>query len=117
MPFAGKIRSTFFILCKGQLGSVGPLFNEKTVSTDSITLIEDNVMVSDDAKLSEIFNEFFGTAVKSLNIPPYEPCLENITPSDDPVQNIIGKYKDHPSILKISSALSLQIFFSMMHSK
>ena len=82
--------------------SVKPLFNEQTVSTDTISLIEQNVVVSEDAKVSEIFNEFFGSAVTNLNIPPYEPLLDSLSPSGDPILNIIDKYKDHPSILKIN---------------
>ena len=45
--------------------TVKPLFSEKTMSTDKITLIEDNVIVSDNQKVAEIFNTFFGNAVKT----------------------------------------------------
>ena len=75
-------------------------------------MIEGNAMVSDDAKVSEIFNEFFGSAVKSLNIPPYEPIQDYRTQSDDHILNIIGKYKDHPSILKINEVTPRESLFS-----
>ena len=53
--------------------TVKPLFNEQVISTDSITLIENDTLVRDDAKVSEIFNNFFGNGVKKLNIEPYKP--------------------------------------------
>ena len=49
------------------------MFTEKATSTDSITLIENNVIITDDKKLSETFNEFFNNAVQNLNIGYYEP--------------------------------------------
>ena len=110
--YFGNLKSSEVCDNKKFWKTVKPLFNEQTVSTDAITLKEGNVLVSDDAKVSEIFNEFFGSAVKSLNIPPYEPTTENRIPSDDPIRNIIEKYKDHPSILKISEVIPRESLFS-----
>ena len=109
--YFGNLKSSDVCDNKKFWKSLKPLFNERAISTDTITLIEENDMVSDDAKVSEIFNEFFGSAVKNLEIPPYEP-LESIVPSNDPILNIIGKYKDHPSILKISEVISQESSFS-----
>lgn len=92
--------------------SVKPLFNEQAVSSDTITLIEDNVVISEDSKVSEIFRDFFGNAVSSLNIIPYESNESNITLLDDPIFNIIRKYKDHPSILKIKEVIPCNSPFS-----
>ena len=75
-------------------------------------MIESNAMVSEDAQVLEIFNQFFGSAVKNLEIPPYEPLQESIILSDDPILNIIGNYKDHPSILKINEVIPRESFFS-----
>jgi hypothetical protein len=52
--------------------TVKPLFSEKTMSTDNITLIENNIIVSEDEKVAEVFNSFFSNAVKNLNIDYYE---------------------------------------------
>ena len=87
--------------------TVKPLLSEKTVSTDSITLVENNVMITDDQKIAEIFNHSFSNAVKNLNIDSYEHfsfdeyflCKE--TENKDEVLRAIEKYKDHPSIVKI----------------
>ena len=84
-----------------------PLFSEKAMSTDNITLIENNEMISDDHEVAEVFNSFFSNAVKNLNIDSYEHfsfdeyflCKE--IENEDLVQRAIEKYENHPSILKI----------------
>ena len=51
---------------------VKPLFSGKCVSGDSISLIENGVIVSDDKQVADIFNDYFGGAVKCLNIDYFE---------------------------------------------
>ena len=84
--------------------TVNPLFNEQTASIDSITLIENDTIVSNDQEVSEIFNEFFGNSVMNLNIASYQPppfnLHESIT-SDDVILAILKKYEMHSSVLKI----------------
>ena len=91
--------------------SIKPMFNEHTVSTENITLIENNVIIIDDSKISETFNEFFGNAVKNLNIESFKPIRET-SPPDDPVEAIIWKYENHPSILKIREVMGNTQSFS-----
>ena len=87
--------------------TVKPLFSDKIISTDNITLIENDVIVTEDKKVAEIFNSFFSNAVKNLNIDSYEHfsfdeyflCKEK--GNDDPIIKAIEKYDKHPSILKI----------------
>ena len=57
---------------------VNPLFSEQAVSTNSITLIENNVIIYDDKTISETFNEFFGNAIKNLKMEPYESVVQEI---------------------------------------
>ena len=68
--------------------------------------------MTEDAKVAEIFNSYFGNAVKNLNIQPFESTEENIGFTDDPIQGIIKKYERHPSILKIKSYVSDNVSFS-----
>ena len=91
--------------------SVKHLFNQPQ-STESIVLVENNTIVSDDSNISEIFNCFFGSAVTKLNIPPYKPFKDNFIISNDPILNIVEKYKNHPSILKISEVISPESSFA-----
>ena len=95
---------------------VKPLFSDKKLQTTSntITLIENNDIISDDQKLAQIFNNFFSNAVKDLNIPyvkPFASKSSSITHSY-PVTNAIFKYKHHPSILKIKNNIKENDNFS-----
>ena len=97
---------------------VQPLFSEKSASTDKITLIENKTIFTDDQEISEIFNDFFGDAVKNLNIEPYELfsfdkyffCENSHEP--DLVNKAIHKYEDLPSIQKINLFVSNDDRFS-----
>ena len=81
-------------------------------------MIENNVIVSEDKKVAEIFNCFFSNAVKNLNIDSYEHfsfdnyilCKEN--ESDDPIITAIEKYEEHPSIIKIKEIKPENSYFS-----
>ena len=110
MSLLRKTKKSYF----GNLKSSDVCDNKKFWKlVNTIALIESNAMVSEEAQVSEIFNQLFGSAVKNLEIPPsYEPLQESIILSDDPILNIIGKYKDHPSILKINEVIPRESFFS-----
>ena len=91
--------------------NVKPLFSEQAVSTNSITLIENNVIIYDDKTIIEIFNEFFRNAVKNLKIEPYELFSVDeyfLNEVDDPIFRAIRKYENHPGILKINEVASFE---------
>ena len=98
--------------------TVNPLFSEKATSTDNIALIENNVIETDDQKVAEIFNSFFGNAVKNLNIDYYEHFsfdkyfLCKDTENNDPILLAIEKFENHPSILKIKEITQKNSCFS-----
>ena len=84
--------------------TVKPLFSEKTMSTDKITLIENHEIVSEDQEVAEIFNTFFSNAVKNLNIESYEHfsfdeyfLCKGTEKNNDPILRAIAKYEKHPS--------------------
>ena len=97
---------------------VNPLFTEKTLSTDNITLIENDVIESDDQTVAEIFNKFFSNAVKNLNIDYYEHFsfdkyfLYQDTENNDVILSAVEKYENHPSILKIKESIPKNECFS-----
>ena len=86
--------------------TVKPLFSEQSVSTDTITLIENNEIIVDNSKIAEIFNDFFSNAIKNLNIESYDLFSfdeyflndKNIDLWPDPILEAIKKYKNHPSV-------------------
>ena len=92
--------------------TVKPLFSEKILSSDNITLIEDDEIISDDGEIANIFNSHFNDAVKNLNISfDYQSeCI--INSSEDPTINAIRKYKHHPSIVRIKEKFPYTSIFS-----
>ena len=66
-----------------------PLFSEKSKSKTTIILLENDIIISEDPKVAEIFNDFLATTVEHLNIKGY-----NID------HNAIDKFKNHSSILR-----------------
>ena len=98
--------------------SVKPLFSEKTMSSDKITLIENDLIISKDQEVTETFNSFFSNAVKNLNIDYYEHLsydeyfLSNDTNNEDPVLSAIEKYNKHPCIKKIRQLIPKNSCFS-----
>ena len=80
---------------------VKPAFSDKNVSTDHITLIENEQIICDDDEVAKIFNNFFVNAVKTLNITMDPNFISDTSNIQDPVLMAVEKYQNHPSILKI----------------
>ena len=80
--------------------NVKPFLSDKGAQTSKITLINNYKVVSDDTLISEIFNKFFKCAVKTLGIKENDDSLKSSL-SEDPVDNALEKYENHPSILTI----------------
>ena len=77
--------------------TVKPLLSDKNSSFSKIPLIEDELLLNDDEKISSTLNDFFSNAVSNLNIPPYEDPSVNPDQFEDPVLKANEKYKCHPS--------------------
>ena len=62
-----------------------PLFSDKNLGKDSITLVEDNDIIADDAEVTDNLNSYFENAVTSLDI-----CIpsEYTTDSSDEIDLI-----------------------------
>ena len=48
--------------------TVKPLFTDKTLKDERITLVENNKVISDESKLVDIFGKYFGNIVQNLGI-------------------------------------------------
>ena len=91
--------------------TIKPLFSEKNNISRKITLIDDEEIISNDIKVAETMNDFFSNAVSNLDIKGYQTNFHsNIT--NDNIVNIINKFKDHPSILKIKEKVDIKEKFS-----
>ena len=73
-------------------------------------MIENNVILSEDEKVAEVFNLFFSNAVKNLNI-DYDFFVGRDTEHEDLILRAIEKYEKHPSILKIKSTMPISSNF------
>ena len=81
--------------------TVKPFLSNKRNLQKQITLIEDNNIFSDDKIVAEKLSNCFENAVKSLNIEENKLLLTHVTDVVDPINVIIKRYENHPSILAI----------------
>ena len=80
--------------------TVKPFFSDKVVTSENITLLENNDIYEDDEKVANIFNNFFSNVVKTLEVSiESDPLVDEL--NLDPVTIAIKKYDTHPSVLKI----------------
>ena len=99
--------------------TVKPLFSNKTVNSDQITLIKNDIIISENKDIAEIFNKFFANIIQDLNITMEEFVSnengkndKNLTDPESNVFRAIEQYKDHPSILAISKITNANNTFS-----
>ena len=82
--------------------TVKPFLSDKGAGRDAITLIGDDIL-QEDTDVVKVLGDFFSKAVESLNIKiPNEYFSEISSLSNDPIDQIISKYRCHPSIKLIS---------------
>ena len=79
---------------------VKPLFSDKAPMHDNISLFEQDEIITEEIKCAEILNNFFISSVRDLDI---DRCMHtNLNyEGTDQVENILHKFKNHPSIIKI----------------
>ena len=68
---------------------VKPLFSNKGNCGNKIKLVENEEIIDDDTKVAEELNNFFKTAVASLDIHRNSYTVENIENMSDPVEKAI----------------------------
>ena len=89
-----------------------PFLSDKCNNASKISLFHKNNVISEDQELANIFNDFFEYAVDNLGLKEYASD-ENINLiSDDPIDNVILKYKNHPSIIMINQNVSFESRFN-----
>ena len=80
-----------------------PFFTDKGANNDAITLIENDNIIQNDTDVAKVLGDYFSKAVESLNINiPSEHINDISCLTDDPIDNIISKYCNHPSIKLIN---------------
>ena len=91
-----------------------PLFSDKSISAERLILVENNEILSDESKIAETFNTYFGNITKKLNIETWPEPNELLIIDDDVIKSII-KYQNHPSIIKIRQHHKITNKFEFKH--
>ena len=79
-----------------------PFLSSKTAFSQKISLKEGDKIISDDTEVANILNKNFVEAVRLLS--DKGGCSNNVlnfNTIDDPLENIIHRFKNHPSIIAI----------------
>ena len=93
---------------------IKPLFSDKTKQKCNITIIENGNVTTEKKEVAEILNNYFIDAVQNLEIERLNSDENHIIhPEDtnDVIDDIVKKYKSHPSILKIKENVKLETKF------
>ena len=77
--------------------TVKPLLSNKIKSAENIFLDESGEIIRNQVKVADVFNNYFVNEVPSMVITNTHIFLSNTNTSDNPLDKIIGKYKNHPS--------------------
>ena len=77
-----------------------------------LTKEENNSLLTNCKEVAKELNNFFANAVKNLNIPNFENCDYLAEKIDDPTLKDIAKWRNHPSILAITSEYKNRANFS-----
>jgi len=88
------------------------LFGDKGGCMDNIVLVEDKLVISEDTKVAETFNQYFKSTVNSLNIVENRLLLSETNCELNSVDKAIEKFKNHPSIISINENVCIEDRFS-----
>ena len=99
--YFGNLNSKIFTDYRKFWKTVSPLFSEKDLHRECITLKESTKTITKNVELAETFNTFFNQIVPNLNID--SNLGDNITNPNitDPVFCAIQKYVKHPTFSKL----------------
>ena len=89
-----------------------PLFGDKGGAKDSIVLVKNDKIISEEAEVAQTFNDFFGNTVNSLGIAENKFLLTAIENTEGDVENAIKMYEIHPSIISIKEHVKVDSQFS-----
>ena len=98
------------------LKTISLYFVNNPKKTSKITLVDEKGnTLSEDEKIAEPFNKFFGNIIRNLNISINSEILEDVSMIQDHIIAAIEKYKRHPSILTIKKHIRVESYFDFKH--
>ena len=82
-------------------------FSDKGVNTTNISLVDEGKIVTQDKKVAKTLNQYFSTAVSSLEIIENKSHLTGTENLEDPVEIAIKKFESHRSVLSIKETINI----------
>ena len=73
--------------------SVAPLFSNKSKKSNKITLSGNEKLIISDQKCTEVFNNYFNSIAKELNIPIDQNLLSDVSIFNDHIVAAAHNYK------------------------
>ena len=73
-------------------------------------MIEDDKIISDEPEVAQTLNNFFGNAISTLELKNPIEHIINVNENSDPMDVILGRYLNHPSILNILRVIEKSFF-------
>ena len=95
--------------------AVKPMFSNGNPVGEKIVLIEDEVIISDDAMIAECFNSHFVNITDSLGLDPMFKQTPNCIELDEKIEVALMKYRNHPSIIANKHKVSYEKKFQFSH--
>ena len=83
--------------------TVKPLFSDKVQVPTSLTLLENNNLISNDEEVAEVFNNYFANITDALGIKEITENISSVSGLVDSIDIAIKKFSLHPSIIRIQS--------------
>ena len=72
--------------------TIKPFFSDKHFGNNKITLLEGEVIISNDQQIAEIFNVYFANIVENLDIEGFVTYDYYYVPEQDYISNIVEKF-------------------------
>ena len=91
------------------------MFSNGNPMGEKIVLIEEEVIISDDAMIAECFNSHFVSVTDSLGLGPMFKQIPNCIKLDEKLEVALMKYRNHPSIIAIKHKVSCDKKFQFAH--
>ena len=89
--------------------------NKNGLSNNNITLIHNNSVITDDKELTSLFNDHYINVVeKTTGVKPFCISYGNFKNKNEFICDIISRYKNHPSIVKVKEMILHNEAFSQL---
>ena len=97
--------------------TVKPSFSNKIKSVENIYLDESGEIIRNEKEVANVFNKYFANIVPNImGITNNHNLLSDLDTTNDPIEKIINKYQNHPSITSINKPMTRSELTFSFHS-